>query len=117
MKRTGAATLFPCGECSRGYAMALGGEDKPGSLRVNNIKLSVSGDYTLRIQYTRNGLQNKQIGIEVNGAKTQALAIMRSWDFVDVPITLRTGDNELTISHGGKLSFYVDKLTLLPRTK
>lgn len=117
VKRSGAATLFPCGECSRGYAMALGGEDKPGSLRVNNIKLSTSGDYTLRIQYTRNGLQNKQIGIEVNGAKMQALAIMRSWDFVDVPITLRAGDNELTISYGGKLSFYVDKLTLLPRTK
>lgn len=113
IERIGAASLFPCGECSRGYAMALGGGNQFGALRISNIVVPVAGDYTLRVQYTRNGLENKQIGIEVNGVNKSVLALMRSWNWMNVPVTLRAGSNEITISYEGQRSFYIDNMTLL----
>ena len=113
IQRIGVATLFPRGECSRGYAMALGGENKPGSLRISNIVVLKAGKYTLRLQYTRNGLENKLIDINVNGAQMKVLAIMRSRNWVDVPITLHTGGNEITVSYDGQSSFYLDNVMVL----
>jgi hypothetical protein len=40
---------------------------------------------------------------------------MRSWNWVDVPITLQAGENDITLSYKGEQPFYVDKMTLLRR--
>lgn len=110
--RIGAADLFPCGECSRGYAIAIGGDNKRGSLRLSDVART-GGEYTLRVVYTRNGLGDKQISIGVNGVETKVTALMRSWNWIDVPITLRAGTNNISISYEGRQSFYLDYLELL----
>ncbi len=113
LERVGAAVLFPCEECSRGYAMALGGDKQPGSLRISNVNVQTAGEYTLRVQYTRNALEDKQIGVTVNGAEIMVRALMRSWNCVDVPLNLRAGINDIDVSYGGQQSFYVDQMILL----
>jgi hypothetical protein len=75
----------------------------------------MAGLYTLRVQYVRNGIADEEIGIDVNGVKTKALALMRSWNWVDVPITLQAGENDITLSYKGEQPFYVDNMTLLRR--
>lgn len=113
IERIGAARLFSCGECSRGYAMALGGQNQVGSLHFSKIVIPKAGEYTMRVLYVRNGLENKHLTVNVNGEKTTVLAIMRSWNWVDVPVQLRAGSNNVTISYGGKDSLYLDKVTFL----
>ena len=115
VERIGAATLFPCAECSHGYAIALAENNQPGSLHISGIVVPEDGQYTLRVQYTRNGLEDKPIEIKVNGAKVKALALMRSWNWVDIPIALRAGDNNITVSYAGESAFYVDNMMLLRR--
>lgn len=110
--REGAATLFPCGECSAGYAMALGLQNVQGAVRVPKVNAPAAGAYTLRLLYTRNGLEDKQLSVAVNGKPKQATAIMRSWNWVDVPVDLQAGDNEMEISYKGQQSFYLDTVTL-----
>jgi len=117
VQRIGAVSLFPCGECSRGYAMAIGGNGEGGRLRLTGVVVPSAGSYTLRVQYTRNGLEDKKIGITVNGQSSEALAIMRSWNWVDVPVTLHAGENILELSFSGARSFKVDKLTLYRQEK
>lgn len=112
--RLGNAELLVCGECSRGYAMALGGEWRAGGLRFSKIEMERGGAYTLRFLYVRNGLENKQIGIVVNGEAKQVNAIMRSWNWIDVPIRLRAGENAITVSYDGERPFYLDNLSLQP---
>jgi len=115
IERAGVAALFGCGECSRGYAVGLADKNRPGSLHISNIVVPVAGLFTLRVQYVRNGIADEEIGIDVNGVKTKALALMRSWNWVDVPITLQAGENDITLSYKGEQPFYVDKMTLLRR--
>jgi len=115
IERAGVAALFGCGECSRGYAVGLADKNRPGSLHISNIVVPVAGLYTLRVQYVRNGIADEEIGIDVNGVKTKALALMRSWNWVDVPITLQAGENDITLSYKGEQPFCVDKMTLLRR--
>lgn len=115
IERAGVAALFGCGECSRGYAVGLADKNRPGSLHISNIVVPVAGLYTLRVQYVRNGIADEEIGIDVNGVKTKALALMRSWNWVDVPITLQAGENDITLSYKGEQPFYVDNMTLLRR--
>ena len=115
IERAGVAALFGCGECSRGYAVGLADKNRPGSLHISNIVVPMAGLYTLRVQYVRNGIADEEIGIDVNGVKTKALALMRSWNWVDVPITLQAGENDITLSYKGEQPFYVDNMTLLRR--
>ncbi len=115
VERVGAASLFPCGECSKGYAMAIGGSDQRGDLRFSKIVVPSAGDYTLRVLYVRNGLEDKQIGLDVNGAQTKVLAIMRSWNWLDIPVRLRAGENQIGISYSGRRSFYLDQVSLIRR--
>ena len=112
--RLGNAQLLACGECSRGYAMAVGGDRQAGALRFPHIAVNKGGAYNLRLLYTRNGLEDKQIGVTVNGQAQQVKALMRSWNWVDVPVTLRDGDNTVEVSYGGKLPFYLDWISLRP---
>jgi hypothetical protein len=113
VERVGAAALFPCGECSRGYAIALADRGHPGSLHIAGITAVAGEKYTLRVQYTRNGIRDKQIAIEVNGVKIKAAAPMRSWNWLDVPVVLHAGRNDITLSYAGAEPFYVDNMTLL----
>lgn len=115
IKRIGAVALFPCSQCSRGYAMAVGGENRAGSLRISKITLQKAGEFTLRLQYLPNSGIDKQIGIQVNGMKTSLHAIQSSADWIDVPVRLHAGGNDITVSYDGKRSFYLDKVTLLHR--
>lgn len=117
VQRIGAVSLFPCGECSRGYAMAIGGNGESGSLRVAGIVVPEGGSYKLRVQYTRNGLENKAFAITVNGHRSEALAIMRSWNWIDLPITLQAGENTVELSFAGSRSLIIDNLTLLRAKK
>ena len=112
LEREGAASLFPCGECSSGYAMALGSQEKSGSLHVPNVVVAQGGSYVVRLLYTRNGLEDKKVTLSVNGREQSVFAMMRSWNWVDVPISLHAGSNDLNISYAGAQSFYLDKLTL-----
>lgn len=114
VQRIGAAMLFHCAECSRGYAMAMGGKNGAGSLRFSNMIVPHPGPYTLRLQYVDNDRNQKQVGIKVNGAETGSASVMSSGNWVDVPVHLQAGSNEITVSYGGKRSLYLDKVTLLP---
>jgi hypothetical protein len=111
--RLGNATLFPCGECSSGYAMQLGGQGRAGGVRFEHIHADKAGSYQLEILYVRNGLEDKTISVSVNGEQpTHVRAIMRSWNVVAVPANLRAGENSLTISYQGVLGFDLDCISL-----
>jgi hypothetical protein len=111
--RLGNATLFPCGECSSGYAMQLGGEGRAGALRFEHIHADKPGSYQAEILYVRNGLEDKTISVSVNGEQSTAVrAIMRSWNVITVPVTLRAGENSLTITYQGALGFDLDCISL-----
>jgi alpha-galactosidase len=115
-ERLGNASLFPCGECSRGYAMALGGSGRSGSVIFKNLVVPAAGAYTARLTYTRNGLEDKQINVSVNSSQQKVLAIMRSWNWVDVPVMLHAGSNDIAVGYDGQQSFYLDKVTLMKGT-
>ncbi len=73
-----------------------------------------AGLYTLQVLYMRDGLEDKQIGISVNGAETTVRALMRSWNRMDVPVAPpRPGPNRVCPSYAGSQSFYVDTICLL----
>ncbi len=111
--RSGRLALLSCGECSHGYAEAIGGAHEAGSLTLRNVRLLAGGRYLLRLTYVRNGLEDKQIGVAVNGAAPVTVtAIMRSWNYVDVPVELRSGANTISVSYTGERPFYLDSLDL-----
>ena len=94
--------------------MALGGDAQQGAVQFTKLTLPRSGVYTLRLLYVRNGLEDKEIGLRVNGQEQQVKAIMRSWNWVEVPVSLQAGDNAIEVSYAGKLPFYLDWLSLRP---
>jgi hypothetical protein len=111
--RLGNAVLFPCGECSRGYAMQLGGQGAAGGVRFEHIHADNAGAYQLQILYVRNGLEDKVLSVSVDGEQpTPVRAIMRSWNVVTVPVTLRRGENNITITYAGTLPFDLDRIAL-----
>ncbi len=114
VERLGNAHLLVCGECSHGYAMALGGDNQAGALQFPRVTVQTGGRYTLRLLYIRNGLEDKQLGINVNGQEHKVKAIMRSWNWVDVPITLHDGENRIKVTYDGKLAFDLDWISVIP---
>lgn len=114
--RLGNASLFVCGECSHGYALALGGDGDEGGVRLTHIQVANAGTYQLQLLYVRNGLEDKTIDISVNGAAPQQVkAIMRSWNQVTVPVHLDSGDNTVEIRYRGAMSFYLDNVTVFAK--
>ena len=116
--RLGNARLLPCGECSKGYAMTLGGatpgDGSSGAIAFQQIRAEAAGLYQMSILYVRNGLEDKLLDISVNGGPpVQVRAIMRSWNTVTVPISLRAGDNTVAIAYTGALGFHLDKVDFL----
>jgi hypothetical protein len=93
--------------------MALGGGDGQGVLHFTHITVPEAGTYIVRLLYVRNGLENKQVSLTINGVKQNVLALMRSWNWVDVPVNLQAGQNQITVSYKGEHSFYLDSLKLL----
>ncbi|MCL2661129.1 MAG: alpha-galactosidase, partial [Acidobacteriaceae bacterium] len=112
-ERIGAASLATCGECSQGFAIALSGSNKPGSLKIGNVVVPSAGAYVLRLLFVRNGMGDRPISVKVNGAEIQTKALSTSWGKTDVPITLQSGDNEITISFTGDRELYLDRAELL----
>ncbi len=111
--RMGRTTLFLCGECSRGYAVHLGGDGESGSLRFRNIRVTEEGDYQLRLLYVRNGLEDKMVSIMINdGAPMQVSAIMRSWNYTNIPLKLKAGENTIDVGYSGVLGFDLDRIEL-----
>ncbi len=111
--RLGETSLLSCGECSKGYAMQLGGNGKTGGLRFRNIQLRQGGEYQLRILYVRNGLEDKTLSVAINDAPpVPVLAIMRSWNIATVPVRLNAGDNTIVIRYGGERGFDLDRIEL-----
>ncbi len=115
--RLGNAALFPCGECSSGYALQVGGEGHTGGVRFEHIRAVQAGTYQLRMLYVRNGLEDKMISVKVNETPSIPVrAIMRSWNVVIVPIKLRAGDNSITVSYRGAFGFDLDRIELAQET-
>lgn len=109
--RLGAAMLFPCKRCSRGYAMALSGNNQKGSLRFEKIAIARPGTYRLRVQCVRTEKENKRINVAVNGTRTPVLvAGSRNW--MDVPVSLLAGENTIELSYTGARSLYIDYVRL-----
>lgn len=114
--RLGNASLFVCGECSQGYALALGGNGAEGGVRLTHIQVAKSGTYQLQLLYVRNGLEDKMIDVSANGAPPQQVkAIMRSWNQVTVPLELKSGENTVDIRYRGAMSFYLDNATVFAK--
>ena len=115
-QRLGNARLLTCGECSYGYAMTLGGtvagtRGESGAITFKDIQADSAGQYEMRILYVRNGLEDKDIDMSVNGeAPTKVRAIMRSWNTVAVPVQLRSGENSVSIGYAGALGFDLDRV-------
>jgi alpha-galactosidase len=111
--RSGMTQLLSCGECSRGYALILGGDGHQGAVQLRHINIAEAGKYTLRIQYTRNGVEDKQIDLRVNADEPlKVLAQMRSWNWMDVPVHLIAGDNTVSVSYTGALGFDLDQVQI-----
>jgi alpha-galactosidase len=110
--RTGAAKLLVCAECAHGYAVSLGGNHRLGSLRVPQV-VAPAGEYTLRLQYVRNGLDDQEISVKVNEVETKVVVPQRAYGFVDVPVRLRESGNVVTVSNRGPQPFHLSQLTLL----
>jgi hypothetical protein len=43
----------------RWHALTLSGDGRQGAMQLRHINFAEGGKYTLRIQYTRNGLEDK----------------------------------------------------------
>jgi alpha-galactosidase len=113
-ERLGSAVLFPCGECSSGYAMQIGGDGHPGGIRFDHIQADKSGTYELTILYVRNGLEDKMLSVSVNGAAPLSVrAIMRSWNVVTLPVPLHAGDNSIAVTYTGALPLDLDRIALV----
>jgi alpha-galactosidase len=110
--RTGVTKLLVCAECAQGYAVSIGGNHQPGSLRVPQV-VAPTGEYTLRLQYVRNGLDDQEISVKVNEVETKVVVSQRAYGFVDVPVRLRESGNVLTVSNWGPQPFHLSQLTLL----
>ena len=111
--RLGNAALYPCGECSSGYALQLGGGNQPGGVRFARIHADKSGTYDLQLIYVRNGLEDKMVSITVNQDRAQVVrAIMRSFNAMTIPVHLQAGDNSIVVSYTGTLGFDLDRITL-----
>ena len=93
--------------------MALSGSGVQGTIKVDRITIADGGDYTVRLLYTRNGLEDKKITLTVNGEAATASASMRSWNWVDVPVHLRTGANRIAVSYSGTQPLFLDSITIL----
>ncbi len=111
--RSGMTQLLSCGECSRGYALILGGDGRQGAVQLRHIHIAETGKYILRLQYTRNGLEDKHLDLRVNtGEPFKVLAQMRSWNWIDVPVLFIAGDNTVSISYIGALGFDLDQVQI-----
>jgi alpha-galactosidase len=115
--RSGMTTLFRCAACSRGYAMAIGGANRAGALRFSGMMVPEAGQYTLRLRSAGDRSTNAQVGVEVNGMKENFAVMTAKAGWIDVPVELRAGDNDITVLCNGKLSFNLDSLTLARRTQ
>jgi hypothetical protein len=114
--RSGNAQLMTCGECSKGYALTLGGDDVDGGVRFSNISVNAPGVYQMRILYVRNGLEDKTLGVTVNDSiPINVHAIMRSWNAATIPVTFRSGVNSVEIHYKGKLGFDLDNVEFYKR--
>jgi hypothetical protein len=115
--RLGNAALFPCGECSGGYALQFGGQNQPGGVRYSHIHADRAGTYDLQLTYVRNGLEDKMISISINDAHPHAVrAVMRSWNAMKIPVHLQAGENSITLSFMGALGFNLDFIALTQST-
>ena len=111
--RLGKTSLFPCGECSKGYAVHLGGDGELGSLRFRDIRVTQEGEYQLRLLYVRNGLEDKTVTLSINdGAPMQVLAIMRSWNYTVIAVKLKAGVNSIDVGYRGVFGLNLDKVEL-----
>lgn len=114
-QREGGTTLLNCGECSRGFAVSIGGINgkSQGSLTIDRLDVPQSGTYELDLTYVRNGLGDKMIGMRVNdSAPFQVKALMREWNWVTVPVTLHAGRNTVVFTYSGTDTFNIDKVRL-----
>ena len=115
--RSGNAQLLPCGDCSKGYALVLGGDDAGGGVHFEHVVVDKAGKYHMRILYVRNGLEDKSIEVLVNDASpVKVNAIMRSWNTVTVPVELHVGDNSIEIRYTGKVGLNLDNVTFYKET-
>jgi alpha-galactosidase len=110
--RLGYANLLVCAECTHGYAVGIGGEDKAGGLRFSGLQISTPGDYVMRFRYTRSGADQKKVRVTTNGIAQELKVERKTLDSFDVPVQLKSGDNVLEISYDGAQPFYVDNLTV-----
>ena len=111
--RLGNAVLFPCGECSSGYALQFGGQKQAGGVRFDHIHADKSGTYDLQLVYVRNGLEDKMISITANQDRAEMVrALMRSWNAMTIPVHLQAGQNSILVSYTGTLGFDLDRITL-----
>lgn len=114
-QRKGATHLLVCGECSRGFAVSIGGLEKQtqGELTIAGLAVPQAGVYKLDLTYVRNGLGDKLIDVQVN-RKTpfQVKALMREWNWITIPVKLHAGVNTVTFSYSGKDAFNIDKVRL-----
>jgi alpha-galactosidase len=115
--RSGMTTLFRCAACSRGYAVAIGGENHAGALRFSGMMVPEAGQYTLRLRLAGDRSTDAQVGVEVNGMKENHAVMTTKAGWIDVPVELRAGVNDITVLCHGKQSFSLDNLTLARRTQ
>ncbi len=114
-QRKGGAELLVCGECSRGFAVSIGGVDghDQGSLILNRLDVPETGSYQLDLTYVRNGLVDKWIAVRVNdGTSSKVKALMREWNWVSIPVTLHAGRNTVAFTYSGTDTFNIDKVRL-----
>jgi alpha-galactosidase len=118
--RQGAVQLLECGECSASFGMAIGGsaseEEASGALVFPHLNTPRAGRATLQLFFLRNGLEDKNVTVQINDAEPVPLKILTFvWNSVDVPVDLKAGDNTVTVRYTGKSSFYLDRIKIIPQ--
>lgn len=117
--RVGNAKLLQCGDCSQGFAVALGGEttENPkaemGSVIFRGVGVPKAGKYKMELTVVHEGVSGEAFRIQVNqGAPISAEAPHGASGRVTVPVALSGGENTIMVSASGKAPFDIDTIRI-----
>lgn len=111
--RSGATRLLPCGACSRGYALRLGGRHGPGAIEFRRLMVNRTGRYRLQLNFVRHARAVGRIMVSINGAIPLGYTVPQSaWSRLTLPVRLRAGSNAVMIISPNPDGFDLDKIRL-----
>ena len=114
--RTENADLIVCPDCSRGYAVSLGGSDNGytvSTLTFTHIGVPQASKYWVTLNYVNSIYESKTVQMRVNDSHAVDFMLPRSgYGFARVQVNLNKGDNSIEFRYAGHGSVDIDRLAV-----